>query len=328
VLCARRFGQGEQGLARRWCAQAKHRRRSHGNGTTPTTCARQWDRDRWTASGGVRTTEVCAHTTPGLRKARPWLDGGMHNVWVPAANRSSTTHVDTKERHDRKAKERARRRRQRHLQSDRLGSMATAGLLGGAVRDSGPRTAQKKPWAWPSFLCSARRPNSTARRETRRSPRVQRCGGEAVLKSSGKMDAEQGTVADWLEQRKQRLVWLLPSTNGSGFRVNGSSGTLCGPRMAPPSSGSLACRPDGDLVVQRRDGFGLPQCDFRFSSLPASPSPPLLLSPCGGQGEIPKGGGRFWEMRLGTGICKASLGFPGTEAGGWDPSASAHLATW
>jgi hypothetical protein len=30
-----------RGLAPRWCAQANHRRRSHGDDTTPTTCARQ-----------------------------------------------------------------------------------------------------------------------------------------------------------------------------------------------------------------------------------------------------------------------------------------------
>jgi hypothetical protein len=32
-------------------------------------------------------------------------------------------------------------------------------------------------------------------------------------------------------------------------------------------------------------------------------------------------------MRLGTGICKAALGFPDTGAGGWDPLVSAPLAT-
>jgi hypothetical protein len=46
--------------------------------------------------------------------------------------------VGTKARHHCKARERARRRRQRHLQSDRLssmaGSQATAGLRGGASR--------------------------------------------------------------------------------------------------------------------------------------------------------------------------------------------------
>jgi hypothetical protein len=45
----------------------------------------------------------------------------------------------------------------------------------------------------------------------------------------------------------------------------------------PPSSGGLACRPDGDLVVQRHDGFGLPQCGFWFSSLPLLHSFPLPL---------------------------------------------------
>jgi hypothetical protein len=38
-----------RGLARQWCAQANHRRRIHGDGTTPTTCARQG-----TATGGRR----------------------------------------------------------------------------------------------------------------------------------------------------------------------------------------------------------------------------------------------------------------------------------
>jgi hypothetical protein len=32
-------------------------------------------------------------------------------------------------------------------------------------------------------------------------------------------------------------------------------------------------------------------------------------------------------MRLGTGICKVALRFPGTRAGSWDPSAFAPLAT-
>jgi hypothetical protein len=122
-----------------------------------------------------------------------------------------------KERHHCKAKERARRRRQRHLQSDWLGSMAgsqaTAGLRGGAVRDSGPRTAQVKPRAWPSFLFSARRPNSTARRETRCSPRVQGCGGEVVLKRSGKMDAEQGQWrTGWSRGRRGWFGSFLPQT--------------------------------------------------------------------------------------------------------------------
>jgi hypothetical protein len=47
--------------------------------------------------------------TPGQRKAGPSLDGGVLNVWVLAANWSSATLVETKERHHCKAKEGARR---------------------------------------------------------------------------------------------------------------------------------------------------------------------------------------------------------------------------
>jgi hypothetical protein len=39
-------------------------------------------------------TRVCAHMTPGQRKAGPWLDGGVLSVWVPVANQSSATHVE------------------------------------------------------------------------------------------------------------------------------------------------------------------------------------------------------------------------------------------
>jgi hypothetical protein len=46
------------------------------------------------ASGDVRMTRVCAHMTPGQRKAGPWLDGGVLSVWVPVANQSSATHVE------------------------------------------------------------------------------------------------------------------------------------------------------------------------------------------------------------------------------------------
>jgi hypothetical protein len=95
------------------------------------------------------------------------------------------------------------------------------------------------------------------------------------------MDAEQGTVADWFEQRKQRLVWLLPSTGGSGSRVNGSSSTLHGPRMAPPSGG-LACRPGGDRLAQWRDGVGLPQCGFSVLLSSGFSFSPSSSPSCGG----------------------------------------------
>jgi hypothetical protein len=47
------------------------------------------DINRATASGEVHTTKVCAHPTPGPRKAGPSLDGGVLSVWVPTASRYS-----------------------------------------------------------------------------------------------------------------------------------------------------------------------------------------------------------------------------------------------
>jgi hypothetical protein len=90
-------------------------------------------------------------------------DGGatvwVLSVWVPTASRNSACARRDKARYDCKARERARRRRQRHLQSDRLGSMtgsqATAGLRGGAMRDSGHLTNSEPIRLGPA---SARRP--------------------------------------------------------------------------------------------------------------------------------------------------------------------------
>jgi hypothetical protein len=117
------------------------------------------DINRATASGEVRMTKVCAHPTPGPRKAGPSLDDGVLSVWVSTASRNLACARRDKARHDCKAKERARRRRQRHLQNDRLGSMAgsqaTAGLRGGAMRDSGHHTISELTRLGPA---SARRP--------------------------------------------------------------------------------------------------------------------------------------------------------------------------
>jgi hypothetical protein len=78
-----------------------------------------------------------------------------------------------------------------------------------------------------------------------------------------------------LGQRKQRLVWRLPSTGSSGSRANGSSSTLHDPHMAPPSDG-LACRPGGDRLAQRHDGVGL-----------SHGRPPDLLSPSDSSSSLP-----------------------------------------
>jgi hypothetical protein len=72
-----------------WCVRVKGRRHRRGDGTMPTICTRQRDRNRVTTSGEVHTTRVCAHPTPGPRKAGPLLDGGVLSVWVPTVSRNS-----------------------------------------------------------------------------------------------------------------------------------------------------------------------------------------------------------------------------------------------
>jgi hypothetical protein len=62
---------------------------------------------RWHNADNMCMTRVCAHTTPGQRKAGPWLDGACSAVWVPAANRSSATHVE--QRNDSTARQRRAR---------------------------------------------------------------------------------------------------------------------------------------------------------------------------------------------------------------------------
>jgi hypothetical protein len=64
---------------------------------------------RWHNADNMRTTRVCAHMTPGKRKARPWLDGGvLSRVGVGGKPKLGDARR-TKERHNCKAKERARR---------------------------------------------------------------------------------------------------------------------------------------------------------------------------------------------------------------------------
>jgi hypothetical protein len=75
------------------------------------------DINRVTTSGEVHTTKVCAHPTPGPRKAGTSLDGGVLSVWVPTASRNSACARRTKVRYNCKARERARCGRQRHLQT-------------------------------------------------------------------------------------------------------------------------------------------------------------------------------------------------------------------
>jgi hypothetical protein len=84
-----RFGQEEQGLdpvlvcaGKRSAAQPWRWHNANNMCTTR-------DINMATASGEVHTTKVCAHPTPGPRKAGPSLDGGVLSVWVPTASRNS-----------------------------------------------------------------------------------------------------------------------------------------------------------------------------------------------------------------------------------------------
>jgi hypothetical protein len=230
------------------------------------------------------------------------------------------------------------------------GSQTTAGLRGGAVRDNGPRTAQMKPRAWPSFLCSARRPNSTARRETWCSPRVQGCGDKAVLKRSGKMDAEPGSARFGLRQANSTVKRKQGVRLGEGAVVGGlnSFGSFAVHARASPSGG-LSRRPDDDLVVQRRDGFGLLHgrstaktcCSWILHGRPSLAAPnssflPLQLGARGGfWGKVPKrrrGTGRLAD-RMALGIYRAVVARVSGRrmvqmwhGGAWPPSCGASAA--
>jgi hypothetical protein len=105
--CARRFDQGEQGASPTVVCAGKSSAAQPWQRHNTDDMRTIRDKDGWTTSGEVRTTRVCAHTTPGQRKAGPWLDGGALSVWVPAANRSSATHVEP--RNDTTARQRSAR---------------------------------------------------------------------------------------------------------------------------------------------------------------------------------------------------------------------------
>jgi hypothetical protein len=92
VSARARFDQEEQGLDSVLVCAGKM------------SAAQPW---RWHNADNMCMTRVCAHTTPGQRKARPWLDGGMLGLWVPAANRSSATHAE--QRNDTTARQRSAR---------------------------------------------------------------------------------------------------------------------------------------------------------------------------------------------------------------------------
>jgi hypothetical protein len=92
----------DRASTRCWCVRVKGRRHSRGDGTTPTTCARQGfvlTRPQAKERQGLRSTVVCS--VRGCRRR--------------AGTRRAL--IGTKVRHHCKARERARCGRQRHLQT-------------------------------------------------------------------------------------------------------------------------------------------------------------------------------------------------------------------
>jgi hypothetical protein len=204
--------------ARWWCVRAKRRQHNRGDGTTPTTWAQQWDKDRWTVSGGVCTTRVCAHTTPGQRKARPWLDGACSAVWVPAANRSSVTHVE--QRND------------------------TTARQGSARGDDGSGTCKATGSArWPAL-------------RRRRVCAAARCGIAVqghTASSQGSVQPQLEGQVHITEKRVVRLTYALDTTTRWWNEQRGmawSRGSSAARSMASIATSSL-CSSPGSLVFQR-----------------------------------------------------------------------------
>jgi hypothetical protein len=83
-----RFGQEGQGLDPVLACAGKRSAAQPWRWHNANMCTTR-DISRVTASGEVHTTKVCAHPTPGPRKAGPSLDGGVLSVWVSTANRNS-----------------------------------------------------------------------------------------------------------------------------------------------------------------------------------------------------------------------------------------------
>jgi hypothetical protein len=147
---------------------------------------------RWHNADNMRTTRVCAHTTPGQRKARPWLDGGVLSLWVPAANRSSATHVE--QRNDTTAWQRSARG------DDGSGTCKRPARLDGRLssdgrsarrRGAGQRATYKQRAHKARSSLSSKVGSTTRSRGFRCSPRAPAAGGEVVTGRGSGADTEQ-----------------------------------------------------------------------------------------------------------------------------------------
>jgi hypothetical protein len=156
--------------------------------------------------------------------------------------------VGTKVRHNCKARERARRRRQRHLQIDRLGSMAgsqaTAGLRGGAMRDSKQHTNNELTRLGPA---SARRPGPH-QGERGFSPRVL----DTTAKWRGGVEEEDRGSACCRRSRAARSMASTSASPLSSSPAPWRPGEAANSSVKRKQGGSARRR--GDLTT---DGSGL-----------------------------------------------------------------------
>jgi hypothetical protein len=191
----------------------------------------------------VHTTKVCAHPTPGPRKAGPSLDDGVFSVWVSTASRNSACARRGKGTTQMQGKGARAATTAAAPANDRLGSMAgsqaTAGLRGGAMRDSGLHTNSELTRLGPA---SARRPGPH-QGEGGFSPRVlnttarRRGGAEEEDRGLGLLQEKQSSTTPSPAGPAPTPRWrldhgrLLPSPGGSGSRANGNGIKVAGTRL-------------------------------------------------------------------------------------------------
>jgi hypothetical protein len=200
-------------------------------------------------------------------------------------------------------------------------SQATAGLRGGAVRDSGQHSNSELTRLGPA---SARRPGPQQGRGGF-SPRVAGHDGEAAVKQRKKIGSSACCRGSRAARRRLQQVRLLLrggdlTTDGSGLGVgvpgSGRSG-FAADTHRNSSSGGLAGRPDSGVVVLRRgDGLQLhrpaaQQCSSLSPQLLLLPFSPSLLAV--DRGKSPMGRRRGTGRRMGRLLVGWRLGFGARE---------------
>jgi hypothetical protein len=181
-----------RGLARRWCAQANHRWRSRGDGTTPTTCARQG-----TSTGGRRAGK-CARRgsvlTRLLAKERQGLGSTVACSVCGCRRQTGARRHSSKQRNDTTARQGSARG------DDSSGTCKRPARLdgrlssdGGSVwrHGAGQRATYKQRAHMARSSLGSKAGSTTRSRGFLCSPRAPAGGGEVVTGRGSGADAEQ-----------------------------------------------------------------------------------------------------------------------------------------